>query len=135
MKKLFSILLFVALTASQAQDSKIGWLFINENTIALDKQAHGMAGLYLGFAAYGVAYGASGENRKTAKIWGILVPTLVGTLKEVSDIRTTGFDTADLAYTVAGGIVATYAFDFWCNVLKNARLKANIIAMTDRFYE
>ena len=48
MRKLFSILLFVALTASQAQDSQIGYLFISENTIPLDKQMHGAAGIGLG---------------------------------------------------------------------------------------
>ena len=112
MKKLFSILLFVALTASQAQDSQIGYLFISENTIPLDKQMHGAAGIGLGTMSYMVAYGASGENRKTAKIWGILVPTLAGTIKELADIKTTGFDWADLGYTVGGGIVATYTFDF-----------------------
>ena len=136
MRKLFSILLFVALTASQAQDSQIGWLFINENTIPLDKQAHAMGGIGLGTMSYMVAYGASGENRKTAKICGILVPTLAGTIKELADTKTTGFDWADLGYTVAGGVVATYTFDFIVHRAKKRNAKRdNIIVMTNAFYD
>lgn len=136
MRKLFSILLFIALTASQAQDSQIGWMFINENTIPLDKQAHFVGGVWGGVTGYAIAYGANGHKRSNAKVWGIVTATVLGTLKEVSDIKTTGFDTADLAYTVAGGVVATYTFDFLVQRAKkrNAK-KAKIIAMTDAFYD
>lgn len=50
--------------------------------------------------------------RRRAKILGIASATVVGTLKEVYDINRTGFDVADLAYTIGGGIVMTYTIDF-----------------------
>lgn len=116
--------------------SEIGYLFISENTIPLDKQIHGAAGIGLGTVSYMVAYGASGENRKTAKIWGMLVPTLAGTIKELADIKTTGFDWVDLGYTVAGGVVATYTFDFIVHRAKKRNAKRdNIIVMTNAFYD
>ena len=97
-----------------AQESGLGWIFINTNTIKADKQEHFAGGFYLGMSAYSLTLGNTDGNRKKAKFWGIVTPILVGTLKELSDSRSggTGFDWADLGYTAGGGIVATYTFDF-----------------------
>ena len=96
------------------RNSSVGWLFVNENTIALDKQAHGAGGLYLGTLSYFIGYEFSGNNRKRGILYGLLIPTLAGFAKELHDQGKAGnrFDWADLAYTIGGGIVATFAFDF-----------------------
>lgn len=128
-------LLIFLLPIAMFSQSKVGWMFINENTIDLDKQMHFTGGAALATASYFVAYGASNENRKTAKIWGIAVPILAGTIKELSDINTTGFNWADLGYTTVGGVVATYTFDFIVHRAKRREQKRNkIIALTNEFY-
>ena len=135
MKKLIIITMILPILAT-AQRSDIGWLFISENTITLDKQAHFVGGIWGGSVGYIVAYGENGNKRGNAKLWGVVTATLLGTLKEVSDIKTTGFDTSDLAYTVAGGIVGTYTFDFLVQRAKKRKEKRdNIIVMTDNFYQ
>jgi len=110
MRKLIFILLILPFL-SNAQD--IGWLFVNENTIPLDKQMHGAGGMYLGGVSYIVTYGQT-KDRKKSKIVGILTPIIVGTIKELSDSTKSNnkFDWEDLGYTVGGGIVATFTFDF-----------------------
>jgi len=122
MKKLITIIaLLICFSTNAQEDSSLGWLFINSNTIALDKQFHAAGGMYLGGSSYLVALGANGGKRSNAKLWGILVPAIVGTLKEWSDAKTTGFDFADLGYTIGGGIVATYTFDFLVQRKKRRR--------------
>lgn len=111
MKKTILILSIILSLNLQAQKSDLGWLFINENTIALDKQQHAVGGIFLGTTAYMIAYQGKDKNRKRARFWGIVVPIVGGTLKEFADRNTTGFDMADLGYTVAGGVVATFTFD------------------------
>ena len=110
MRKLIFILLIIPFL-SNAQD--VGWLFVNENTIPLDKQMHGAGGMYLGGVSYIVTYGET-KDRKKSKIVGILTPIIVGTIKELSDSTKSNnkFDWEDLGYTVGGGIVATFTFDF-----------------------
>jgi len=125
MRKLIFILLILPFL-SNAQD--VGWLFVNENTIPLDKQMHGAGGMYLGGVSYIVTYGGT-KDRKKSKIVGILTPIIVGTIKELSDSTKSNnkFDWADLGYTVGGGIVATYTFDFLvgrANKRKNKRGKS-----------
>ena len=113
MRKLIFILLILPLLCNAQQESSLGWLFVNENTIPLDKQMHGAGGMYLGGVSYIVTYGET-KNRKKAKIIGILTPLILGTIKELSDNTKSNnkFDWGDLGYTVGGGIVATYTFDF-----------------------
>ena len=79
--------------------------------IPADKQQHFMAGGFSSIWGYGITYGNTKDRRK-AKFWGIVTPIVIGTLKEVSDIKTTGFDVKDLGATVLGGVVVTYTFDF-----------------------
>jgi len=124
MKRLALVLfLFSGLIYSQ-ESSGVGYLLVSENFIALDKQAHGAAGLWLGAGAYSMTYEITKGNRKKSKFWGIATPILIGTLKELSDNKAggTGFDWADLGYTAGGGIVATYTLDFLI-VRKNKRNK------------
>ena len=120
MRKVVLLLVTVlALNLSSAQKSELGWMFVNSNTIELDKQLHFVAGGGVAMAGYFVAYGTNGQRRSNAKLWGILSATVIGTIKEMADADArrkgnggNGFDAEDLAYTVAGGIVATYTFDF-----------------------
>ena len=124
MKKLFSILLFLLpIIGNSQQESSLGWMFINTNTIDADKQLHFVAGSWGGVTGYTIAYGANGHKRGNAKLWGVLTSVVLGTLKEVYDIKTTGFDWADLGYTVGGGIVATYTFDFFVGRANKRRKK------------
>ncbi len=108
-----------------AQDSQIGWMFINENTIALDKQMHFVGGLGVSVPAYAIAYDHNGGRRGNAKMWSVISSFAVGLLKEGMDSSSggTGFDWADLGYTVAGGIVGAYTFDILSNRAKKRQLK------------
>ena len=109
--RILALILLLSFSVN-AQNNGLGWMFINTNTIAADKQEHFAGGVFIGMSAYSLTLGNTDGNRKKAKFWGILTPILVGTLKELSDSRSTGFDWADLGYTAGGGIVATYTFDF-----------------------
>ena len=134
MKKL--ILIFTVLLTLNVSSQDIGWIGLPENWLELDKQQHASLGMLSGGLGYMVALDANGGKRSNAKLWGILIPTLAGTLKEWSDTNTTGFDTEDLAYTVAGGIVATYAFDFIIHRAKRRNKKRQEqIARIDAFYD
>lgn len=121
---------------SLSQNSDFGWLLINENTIALDKQQHAAGGIWAGTTAYMIAYQGKDENRKRGRFWGIVTPIVLGTLKEVADTKTTGFDMADLGYTVADGVVATFTWDILMKRKhKRQEKRNNTIAITDAFYE
>lgn len=131
MKKFFSILLITLLPilGNAQQESSLGWMFINSNTIELDKQVHFVAGSWGGVTGYTIAYGANGHKRGNAKLWGVLTSVVLATLKEVSDINTTGFNWADLGYTVCGGIVATYTFDFFVGKANKRRKQRSIMSL------
>lgn len=68
-----------------------------------DKQSHFFAGMTVG----GVIYEMS-RDTDHAFLYTVGTTAAVGTLKEVFDSRysTTGFDTWDLMYTTAGGLVS-----------------------------
>ena len=121
-----SIAVTLIMTSSlNAQESKIGWMFINENTIALDKQMHFVGGAGVSAVTYAIALDHNGGRRGNAKMWGIISSVAIGTLKEAMDSGSggTGFDWADIGYTVAGGIVGTYTFDILANRAKKRQLK------------
>ena len=138
MRKLFSILLFLFLLFglnSYAQ-SEIGYLFVSENFISLDKQMHGAGGIAIGSLTYALTYGVTNGNRKKSKFIAIGIATLVGTLIELSDINTTGFNWADLAYTAGGGFVGAYTFDLiFARAKKRNKKNDKIIAITNAFYD
>ena len=121
-----SIAVTLIMTSSlNAQESQIGWMFINENTIALDKQMHFVGGAGVSAVTYAIALDHNGGRRGNAKMWGIISSVAIGTLKEAMDSGSggTGFDWADIGYTVAGGIVGTYTFDILANRAKKRQLK------------
>ena len=74
---------------------------------------------------YAIALDHNGGRRNNAKMWGIISSVAIGTLKEAMDSGSggTGFDWADIGYTVAGGIVGTYTFDILANRAKKRQLK------------
>lgn len=112
MKKLLLILFLFTININAQKDSGLGWLFINTNTIKADKQEHAAAGMFVGLTSYAMTYDFT-RDRKKARFWGIAVPIILGTVKELSDIKTTGFDFKDLAYTAGGGIFVTLTFDLF----------------------
>jgi hypothetical protein len=92
----------------------------NDFSFAKDKQMHTLAGGFCAASGYGLTYSYT-KDRKKAKFWGIVTPLVVGTLKELSDRKTTGFDVADLTYSVVSGIAVTYTIDFY--VSRNLKRK------------
>jgi len=75
--------------------------------IARDKIIHFLAGFIAGFTGGWLAYVFI---HKYMIIAAILFAAIAGLLKEVYDIKRTGFDKVDLLATVIGGIVATAAW-------------------------
>lgn len=125
MKRLLVLAVLTLSINVSAQDSQIGWMFINENTIALDKQMHFVGGLGVSIPAYAIAYDHNGGRRGNAKMWSIISSFAVAVLKEGMDSGSggTGFDWADIGYTVAGGTVGAFTFDILSNRAKKRQLK------------
>ena len=71
--------------------------------IARDKKVHIIAGALAGFTGGWLAYVFI---HKYMIIAAVGLALIAGLLKEVYDIKKTGFDKVDLACTVAGGFVA-----------------------------
>jgi hypothetical protein len=80
-------------------------LFVSFNVTAQinDKELHFLAGSLSGY------YGASLELALTKDVHPYITcvasATLAGTIKELSDKNTTGFNNKDLSVTIAGGIL------------------------------
>lgn len=96
-----------------SQSSDIGYLFVNENFIPLDKQMHGAGGMVIGVLGYSVSRGAFKQKRWVSILTGTLMATGVGHLKETSDNKAggTGYDNIDLLYTSVGGLVSSIGLD------------------------
>lgn len=131
MKKLFLILMFPLF--GMAQNSQIGYMFINENTIDLDKQIHFTGSAFLATSTYFIMYQGKPENRKKAKIVATLLTLTVGTAKELTDNQ---FSWGDMAYNAAGTFVAVYTFDFIAHrAYKKHEKRKQAIAITNAFYD
>ena len=129
MKRLLLLLAVLTLSINvSAQESKVGWMFISENTIALDKQMHFVGGLGVSIPAYAIAYDHNGGRRGNAKLWSVISSFAVAVLKEGMDSSSggTGFDWADIGYTVAGGTVGSFTFDILSNRAKKRQLESKI---------
>jgi hypothetical protein len=134
MKKLL-LIIAVLFGLNAYSQSEIGYLFVSENFIPLDKQLHGAAGIGIGAMGYSFAYGITNENRSKSKIIATAAALVFGLVKETADTKTTGFDWADLGYTTVGGVVGAYTFDFiFARAKKRNDKRDKIIAMTDKFY-
>ena len=115
MKKLIIIILILKLNILSAQMSQdTGWLFVPTTTIPEDKQTHAAAGMFLAATGYAFTYGITKGNRRKSVIVGIAAPTLIGLAKEIADNQPggTGFDSKDLLYTAASGVVVSFSLDF-----------------------
>jgi len=119
------VIIITSITLIYAQND-IGYMFINEKTIPLDKQTHFVAGGFIALTSYHTAYSINGGNRKNSKFWGIVTPIVIGTIKELSDTKKggTGFDVIDLGYTAVGGVIGTYTIDFLIGVDKRRSKRA-----------
>ena len=76
--------------------------------IPKDKQLHLLAGAVVAVPVY---FAAKAENRKYPELWAIGAAFLAGLAKELHDRKQpwNRFDAGDLAATVAGGVVITFA--------------------------
>ena len=82
--------------------------------IARDKKVHIIAGALAGFTGGWLAYVFI---HKYMIIAAVGLALIAGLLKEVYDIKKTGFDKMDLLATVIGGIVAAAVW-FGCSFLR-----------------
>lgn len=78
-----------------------------------DKKLHALVGALLGSVGYLVTYKLTYGNRLASCLVGICLAWFVGFLKEVYDSRDggSGFNDADLIYTILGGIVFSVITD------------------------
>lgn len=146
--RIFLFLLFFFTFFTSKSQNDIGWMLLPEKWIELDKQMHFTGGAFIGSMSYMVTLESSlpetyaldselyKKARRKSKIVGILLTTLVATLKETSDINTTGFDLEDLGYSVAGGLISVYTFDFIIHRAKKRNRKfEEQKKRIDAFYE
>lgn len=134
MKKTLTILaMLLLINVAAQQNSQIGWMFINENTIDLDKQMHFTGSAFIATNTYFVSYQGKPENRSKAKRNAIVLTLLVGTVKELTDNK---FSWQDMAYNAAGTFVATYTIDLMVNrAYKRHQKRQNAIAIANAFYD
>ena len=78
----------------------------------VDKQKHFIAGAAISAFTYASTYAIS-ENKNKAAIYSLLASTGAGVLKELHDVKTTGFDTKDLLYTSLGGASVTITINLF----------------------
>lgn len=73
-----------------------------------DKKLHFAAGAMIAAPTYFIA---KELGSKRPELWAILAASLAGLIKEMIDRKQplNKFDNADLAYTVAGGVVVSYS--------------------------
>ena len=91
--------------------SQTGFILLPEETMALDKQQHFAAGMYISTLSYSVTMELSKEkNKPRAMIVSLGVTSLVAAIKELSDRNTTGFSQADFYPTVSGGVFMNIIF-------------------------
>ena len=91
--------------------SQTGVLLLPEETMALDKQKHVAAGMYISTLSYAVTMELSKEKSKPrAMIVSLGVTSLVAAIKELSDRNTTGFSQPDFYHTVSGGVFMNLIF-------------------------
>lgn len=104
-------IIFVYCILCATLQAQTGWLLLDDKTIPLDKQTHIVAGGAAGSVGYTLGYSWSKGNRSTATWTGIGFATVLGTIKELNDINTTGFDRDDLFSTIIGGVASTFITD------------------------
>ena len=117
------IALFCTFLSAQQYDG-IGWLGIHTNTIKLDKQAHSFVGLSIGATSYIGAFNLSKGHRTKARVYGILVPTVLGVLNELND-KNKGykFNTNDLLHTFISAVLVTITVDLFFHKKNNRIIK------------
>jgi len=92
MRKILLILLFIPL------------LNYGQDKIPIDKKLHFAAGAGISLVTYATVIQIT-DNHKTATIWSIAIPIVVGLAKELIDEKKyKGFDSKDLAATALGGL-------------------------------
>lgn len=85
--------------------------------IARDKKVHFAAGAFAGFLGGWLVYVFTHGGKVEVIAGAITLAFVAGCLKEIYDIKKTGFDKMDLLATIIGGIVAS-AIWFGCSFLR-----------------
>lgn len=118
--RILLLLLLLASFSGEAQKKGVGYSLLPLEWVDADKQLHLTGGAFIGFNTFSISrtYGA---NRLESYAISVGSALLIGTLKEWSDSNKAGnyFDGEDLAYTVGGSIVMSFALD----VLSGDRFK------------
>jgi len=78
----------------------------------VDNQKHFIAGASISGLTYASTYAIT-KNKNKATIYSLLASTGAGVLKELHDIKTTGFDSKDLLYTSLGGASVTITINLF----------------------
>ena len=130
MRKLFKILIIALLPilGNAQQESSLGWMFINTNTIDADKQAHFVGGFIFAPVGYFLGLDLYDGDRSKAIWTGVAVGTGVGLVKEITDINKTGFNTNDLVWTMIGATASTWITDkiHYPNYVRNRKEKEKV---------
>jgi uncharacterized protein YfiM (DUF2279 family) len=77
-----------------------------------DKLKHFVAGSIISASTYHITYSKT-HNKNKAIVYSIASGIIAGTLKELHDTKTTGFDNKDLAYTISGSIFINISIDIF----------------------
>jgi hypothetical protein len=115
------------------EKSQIGWMFINENTIDLDKQLHFQGSGYLAFSTYALVYQGNPANRKKAFFYSTVIPPLIGLIKEFADPV---FSYHDMFYNLGGTVFWSITADLlFANGARKKKKQNKAIEITNAFYD
>ena len=134
MKTVFILItMLFGFTATAQNNSQIGWMFINENTIDLYKQLHFQGSGYLAFSTYALVYQGNPANRKKAFFYSTVIPPLIGLIKEFADPV---FSYHDMFYNLAGTVFWSITADLlFANGARKKKKQNKAIEINNAFYD
>lgn len=99
--KLLLIILFPVLTYSQ-----VGAMLVDQDVIPYDKQLHFVGGFMINTISQPIYEQELGLSKWGSIGMSLATTGLVATIKELSDKNKTGFEAADITWTMAGAAVS-----------------------------
>lgn len=127
-----TILICIIFTSfAYSQDSRIGWMFINENTIPLDKQQHFTGFTFVGLVTSFITYDL-GASKWERRIKTLGIGTAIGSIKEWSDPY---WSWSDMLTNTIGLVFGEILAEVFTNRKERInRMRAEKIAKIDAFY-